>query len=87
VSKPYQALLIPERALATDQNIRFVYVVDDKGEAVRKNVELGKQRGDMRIIKSGRAAGEKVIVKGLQRVRPGQKVEAEAEAAPAAAPG
>jgi RND family efflux transporter MFP subunit len=79
VSKPYQALLIPERALATDQNIRFVYVVGDSGEAQRRNVELGAQQGDMRIVKAGLAAGEQVIVKGLQRVRPGQLVEAEAE--------
>jgi RND family efflux transporter MFP subunit len=81
VSKPYQAVLIPERALATDQNIRFVYVVDDEGAAERRNVELGGQRGDMRIVTSGLSAGDRVIVKGLQRVRPGQKVEAEAEAA------
>jgi RND family efflux transporter MFP subunit len=79
VSQPYQALLVPERALATDQNIRFVYVVDEKGEAVRRNVELGAQRDDLRIVKSGVSAGERVIVKGLQRVRPGQRVEAEAE--------
>lgn len=77
ISKPYQALLIPERALATDQNIRFVYVVGEDGKAERRNVELGKQRGDLRIIKSGLAMGDKVIVKGLQRVRPGQQVEAE----------
>jgi RND family efflux transporter MFP subunit len=79
VSKPYQALLIPERALATDQNIRFVYVVGDDGKAARRNVELGGQRGDLRIVKAGLTAGDRVIVKGLQRVRPGQQVEAEAE--------
>ncbi|QDU89021.1 Efflux pump periplasmic linker BepF [Pirellulimonas nuda] len=81
VSKPYRAVLIPERALATDQNIRFVYVVGQDGKAERRNVELGGQRGDLRIVKSGLAAGDRVIVKGLQRVRPGQKVEAENEAA------
>jgi RND family efflux transporter MFP subunit len=80
-SKPYQALLIPERALATDQDIKFVYVVGDDGIATRRNVELGNQRGDMRIVTSGLKAGEQVIVKGLQRVRTGQKVEAEAEPA------
>jgi RND family efflux transporter MFP subunit len=86
VSKPYQALLIPERALATDQNIRFVYVVDADGKAVRRNVELGGQRDDLRIVKSGLAAGDRVIVKGLQRVRPGQQVEIESESeAPAVA--
>jgi multidrug efflux system membrane fusion protein len=44
---------------------------------MRKTVELGGQRGEMRIVTGGLAAGDKVIVKGLQRVRPGQKVEAE----------
>ena len=78
-SQPYQALLVPERALATDQNIRFVYVVDEQGNTVRRNVELGDRRGDLRIVKSGLAVGDKVIVKGLQRVRPGQHVEAEVE--------
>ena len=77
-SNPYQALLIPERALATDQDIKFVYVVGPDGIATRRTVELGTQRGDMRIIKAGLQAGEHVIVKGLQRVRPGQKVEADA---------
>lgn len=82
VSKPYQALLIPERALSTDQNIKFVYVVGDDGIAARRVVELGAQRGDLRIVKSGLAAGERVIVKGIQRVKPGQRVDAEPELAP-----
>ncbi|HTM55503.1 MAG TPA: efflux RND transporter periplasmic adaptor subunit [Pirellulales bacterium] len=84
-SKPYKALLIPERALATDQDIKFVYVVGGDGIAARRNVALGNQRGDMRIITSGLEAGEQVIIKGLQRVRPGQKVDAEAEVAKIAA--
>ena len=77
VSKPYEALLIPEQALATDQSIKFVYVVGADGTAERRSVELGAQRGEMRIISSGLKAGEQVIVKGLQRVKPGQKVETE----------
>ena len=81
VSKPYEALLIPEAALATDQSIKFVYVVGDDGAAQRRTVELGSQRGEMRIITGGLKAGERVIVKGLQRVKPGQKVEAELAAA------
>jgi RND family efflux transporter MFP subunit len=84
-SEPYQALLIPERALATDQDIKFVYVVGNDGVAQRRNVELGNQRGELRIVTSGLQAGERVIVKGLQRVRPGQKVEAEVEVAKIAA--
>ncbi|MBW8884863.1 MAG: efflux RND transporter periplasmic adaptor subunit [Planctomycetia bacterium] len=77
VSKPYEALMIPERALATDQNIKYVYVVGTDGAATRRTVELGAQRGEMRIVTAGLAAGERVIVKGLQRVKPGQKVDAE----------
>jgi RND family efflux transporter MFP subunit len=79
VSKPYQALLIPERALSTDQNTKFVYVVGDDGVANRRVVELGKLEGNMRVITSGLAAGDRVIVKGMQRVKPGQRVEAQLE--------
>ncbi|MBA4105356.1 MAG: efflux transporter periplasmic adaptor subunit [Pirellula sp.] len=86
VSKPYEALLIPERALSTDQNIKFVYVVDEDGIANRRVVELGTQRGDLRVITAGLSAGERVIVKGLQRVKPGQHVEAEPELTSAAKP-
>lgn len=80
-SESYKALLIPERALATDQDIKFVYVVGTDGIARRRNVELGAQRGDLRIITAGLEVGDQVIVKGLQRVRPDQKVEAEVETA------
>jgi RND family efflux transporter MFP subunit len=52
-SQPYQALFIPERALATDQSVKFVYVVGEDGVATRRTVELGPQRGDMRIISAG----------------------------------
>jgi RND family efflux transporter MFP subunit len=79
VSKPYEALLIPERALSTDQNVKFVYVVGDDGVANRRVVELGRREGDMRVITSGLSAGDRVIVKGMQRVKPGQRVEAQAE--------
>jgi RND family efflux transporter MFP subunit len=78
-SEPYKALLIPERALATDQDLKFVYVVGADGLAARRTVELGRQRGEMRIVTNGLEPGERVIVKGLQRVRPGQKVDAESE--------
>lgn len=77
VSKPYQALLIPEQALATDQSIKFVYVVGSDGTAERRTVQLGAPRGELRIVTGGLKAGEQVIVKGLQRVRPGQRVEPE----------
>jgi RND family efflux transporter MFP subunit len=79
VSQPYQALMIPELALATDQSIKFVFVVGADGTAERREVELGTTRGPLRIVTSGLKEGEHVIVKGLQRVKPGQKVEATLE--------
>jgi RND family efflux transporter MFP subunit len=75
--KAYQALLIPEQALLTDQSIKYVYVVGEDGTAARRTVELGRPRGEMRIVRSGLAEGDRVVVKGQQRLRPGQKVEAE----------
>jgi len=84
--KPYQALLIPERSLSTDQNVKFVYVVGDDGVANRRVVELGKLEGDMRVITSGLSAGDRVIVKGMQRVKPGQRVEAQLESTAPAPP-
>ncbi|WP_202921537.1 efflux RND transporter periplasmic adaptor subunit [Anatilimnocola aggregata] len=81
VSKPYEALLIPEAALATDQSVKYVYVVGPDGTTRRQTVELGGTRGEMRIVTAGLKAGEHVIVKGLQRVKPGQKVDAELIAA------
>ncbi len=77
VSKPYEALLIPEQAIATDQSVKFVYVVGDDSVASRRAVTLGGQRGEFRIITQGLNVGERIITKGLQRVRTGQKVEAE----------
>ncbi len=65
--------------------MKYVYVVGSDGVANRRTVELGAQRGEMRIISAGLKAGEQVIVKGLQRVRPGQKVEATTEPAQVAA--
>ncbi|BBO34603.1 efflux RND transporter periplasmic adaptor subunit [Lacipirellula parvula] len=79
VSKPYEALLIPERALSTDQNVKFVYVVGDDGVANRRVLELGRREGDLRVITSGLSKSDRVIVKGMQRVKPGQRVEAQVE--------
>ena len=87
VSQPYQAVLIPERAIASDQGTKYVYVVGDDNVAERKTVALGKQRGPSRVILGGLAAGQKVIVQGLQRARPGEKVSPTSENPPPAAAG
>lgn len=85
-SDKYQALLIPEQAIATDQSIKYVYVVDSDQIVSRRNLKLGPSRGDLRTVRSGLKAGDRVIVKGLQRVRPGQQVEATLEPLTVATP-
>ena len=79
-----QALLVPESALASEQGQRYLFVVDDSKIAVRLNVEAGLQVGSQREIRRawipGRAenrdlqATDRVIVRGLQRVRAGAEV-------------
>jgi RND family efflux transporter MFP subunit len=85
VSEKYEALLIPERAIANDQGKKYVYVVDDENKVARRDVTLGGMRGSLRIVQAGLKAGEHVIVNGLQRVRPEQKVEPKIEVPPPAA--
>lgn len=75
-SAPYRALLIQDRAVGTDLDKRFVYVVGKQGVEYR-NVQLGPVIDGLRVVRSGLKAGDVVIVNGLQRVRPGASVDAE----------
>ncbi len=80
------ALLIHERAIGSDQNKKFVFVVNDANRVAYREVELGKtvRQGDaMRIVEKGLQPGDRVIVDGVQRVRPDALVAAQ-ELAPAA---
>ncbi len=77
VSEAYRGVLIPEQAIGTDQNIKFAYVVGSDNIPQRRNLVLGAQRGAMRVVKSGVEPNQKVIYRGLQRVRPGKAVEPE----------
>jgi RND family efflux transporter MFP subunit len=74
ISKPKPALLVNERAIGTDQGQKFVYVVDSKNEVVLRPIELGAMHGGLRVVTEGLNASEKVIIDGLQRVRPGSVV-------------
>jgi multidrug efflux system membrane fusion protein len=65
------ALLVNERAVGTDQNKRFVIVVDKADKAVWREVTLGPSVNGLRIVSSGLQAGERIVVNGVQRVRPG----------------
>ncbi len=68
------AILVSERAVGTDQDKRYVLVVDDTDTVEYREVRLGAATGDMRVVESGLAADERVVVNGLQRLRPGAKV-------------
>lgn len=88
-SDPYQALVVPDVAIGTEQVKKFVYVVGPENKVSQKFVTLGPLQGDMRVIREGLSPDDKVVVNGLMRVRPGVTVTPQvAGAAPAAgAPG
>ncbi|QYD71062.1 efflux RND transporter periplasmic adaptor subunit [Paraburkholderia edwinii] len=67
-SDQYSALLIDEKAVLTDQNRQYVYVLGPGDKALRKDVTLGRTIDGLRVVESGLSAGDKVIVTGLQRV-------------------
>jgi RND family efflux transporter MFP subunit len=79
VGDPHRAVLVPERALGTDQGQKYVYVLSDKNEATYRRLQVGAQHGQLRVVEKGIEPGERLIVSGLQRVRPGVKVEPKEE--------
>jgi len=76
VGKPKPALLVPEESLGSDQGQRYLFVLNEKDEVVYRAVKLGPQVERLRVIESGVGPDDRVIVSGLQRVRPGVKVAA-----------
>jgi RND family efflux transporter MFP subunit len=82
----HEAILVPEAAIVTDQATKLVLVVgaDDVVEA--RPVALGPLIDGLRVVREGLAADERIVVVGVQRARPGQKVTP-TPAAPAAGPG
>ena len=85
-SSPYEALLVPDNAIASEQVRKYVLVVDDSGMVHQKYVTLGQLDAGLRVIKDGLDANDRVIVNGLMRARPGIKVAAQEEAPAAPAP-
>ncbi|WP_036666058.1 efflux RND transporter periplasmic adaptor subunit [Paludibacterium yongneupense] len=69
-----QALLIDERAIGTDQAKRFVLVVGPGDKTAYREVKLGSIQNGLRVVESGLKPGERIVVNGLQRVRPGDSV-------------
>lgn len=74
-SESYEALLVSDLALGTDQGRKFVLVVNDQNVVERRFVDPGPLQDDgLRVIVSGLTSGEWVVVNGLQRARPGKPV-------------
>src|SRR5690606_15401726 len=65
----YSAMLVPDAAIATDQARRIVYVVAADGSVTPKTVQMGPLVDGLRVIRSGLAANDRVIISGLQRVQ------------------
>ena len=84
-SADYAAVLVPDAAVATDQDRRYVLVVGADGTVEYRPVELGAISDGLRVVRSGLKVGERVIVSGLARARPGSKVTPQETAAPASA--
>jgi multidrug efflux system membrane fusion protein len=73
----YQAVLVDDRAIGTDQSQKFVFVVDADNKVSYRTVKVGKLTDGLRIVNEGLAAGEKVVVNGLQRIQPGAVITPE----------
>lgn len=88
VGRPHEALLIADQAIGNDQGRQFVYVLDDNDEVVYRRVQTGSRHHGLREIKpldeshsgdpakaEGLRKGDRVVLNGLQRLRPGMRVE------------
>jgi multidrug efflux system membrane fusion protein len=71
----YEAVLIKDEAVGTDLGKKFVLVMDKDNKATYRTVELGPKLEGLRIVRSGLAKGDRIVVNGLQRVRPGSTVD------------
>jgi len=71
---PRQAVLVDEKAIGTDQDKRFVLVLDKDNHATYRTIHVGANQDGLRIVESGLKSGERIVVNGLQRIRPGDTV-------------
>jgi membrane fusion protein, multidrug efflux system len=85
VSDPTDAILITQRAIGTDQSLKFVYVVNDQNDqkvAERRDVKLGREHDGLVAVDDGLKRDDWIIVNGIQRVRDGAKVDPKKVAMP-----
>jgi multidrug efflux system membrane fusion protein len=74
-AKSEPALAVSERAIGTDQDKKYVLVVDADNKAIYREVTLGPSVEGLRVVTQGLTSGERIVVNGLQRVRPGAVIE------------
>ncbi len=84
---PERLILVDERAVGTDQDKKFVLVVGADDRAAFRAVTLGRAVEGLRVVTSGLSAGERIVVNGLQRIRPGTLLRPEAVAMGQRTPG
>jgi RND family efflux transporter MFP subunit len=77
LSKEPDALLVPDQAVGTDQGGRYVLVVGKDSVVEQRKIETAEALGDLRVVTQGLSADDNVIVSGIARAVPGQKVDAE----------
>jgi RND family efflux transporter MFP subunit len=84
-SRQYEALLIPDETMGSDQTQRFAFVVNDQNTVEYRKVELGPIIDGLRVVRGGLKPEDWVIVNGVQRVRAGDKVDPRKQAIPSGA--
>jgi RND family efflux transporter MFP subunit len=75
---PYDALMVPESAVVTDQSRKIVLIVGDDGTVGAKPIVVGPVQDGLQVVRSGLSLDDKVIINGLMRARPGAKVTPQA---------
>jgi RND family efflux transporter MFP subunit len=73
-AKPFEALLVPDESVVTDQTRQVVYVIGPGDQIQQKMVQTGRLLAGLRVIREGIAADDRVVISGVQRARPGRKV-------------
>jgi RND family efflux transporter MFP subunit len=75
IGVPYQAILVRDEAVLSDQGRKYVFVVGEQNKVVYRPVTIGQETGGWRVIKEGVKLDDKVIIAGMQRVREGSLVK------------
>lgn len=86
-AQPVSTVVIPRSAVLQDQQGNYVFALDAENKAARRPVTLGRSIADQVVIERGLEGGERVVVEGVQRVRPGQPVQPGPATAPLRTPG